>query len=84
MDPDIAVAIHVLDDVAKLNLHGKVSLTSRSQSSDKRLNEDRDAVHRAYVRGEMVQWWADHLDKMRGGEAATVVKLAQCSAGNNF
>ena len=46
-------------------------------------HQDRDAVRRAYARGDamaerrkMAQWWADHLDLIRGGEATKVIAFA--------
>lgn len=45
-------------------------------------HRDRDAVRRAYARGDamterlkMAQWWADYLDRLRTGEKAKVVLL---------
>ena len=45
-------------------------------------HQDEDAVRRAYRRGEamaervqMAQWWADHLDMLRGGVGSTVITL---------
>ena len=47
-------------------------------------HQDRDAVRRAYARGDamaerkkMAQWWADHLDLLRGGEAGKVITMAK-------
>ena len=45
-------------------------------------HQDRDAVRRAYARGDamterrkMAQWWADHLDLLRSGAGASVITL---------
>ena len=45
-------------------------------------HQDKDAVCRAYARGDamterkkMAQWWADYLDRIRDGETAMVVLL---------
>lgn len=45
-------------------------------------HQDGNAVRRAYARGDamaerknMAQWWADHLDRLRGGETGKVVAL---------
>jgi integrase len=45
-------------------------------------HQDRDAVRRAYARGDamterkkMAQWWADYLDRLRGGGDDKVVPL---------
>ena len=45
-------------------------------------HQDRDAVRRAYARGDamterrkMAQWWADHLDMLRSGTGASVITL---------
>ena len=50
-------------------------------------HQDRDAVRRAYARGDalierrkMAQWWADHLDLLRGGDATNVIPLAKAQA----
>jgi len=47
-------------------------------------HQDRDAVRRAYARGDamterrkMTQWWADHLDLLKGRKAGQVVPLAR-------
>ena len=47
-------------------------------------HQDRDAVRRAYARGDamkerrkMAQWWADNLDKLRAGEPAKVIPLTR-------
>ena len=47
-------------------------------------HQDRDAVRRAYARGDamkerykMAQWWADHLDRLRGSDTATVIPLVK-------
>ena len=47
-------------------------------------HQDRDAVRRAYARGDamverrrMAQWWADHLDMLRGEQAGNVVAMAK-------
>ena len=46
-------------------------------------HQDRDAVRRAYARGDamterrkMAQWWADHLDILRIGNIDIVISLA--------
>ena len=50
-------------------------------------HQDRDAVRRAYARGDamterkkMAQWWADHLEKLRSGETAKIITLGRRSA----
>lgn len=47
-------------------------------------HQDRDAVRRAYARGnamierqKMAQWWADHLDLLRNSETAKIIPLAR-------
>ena len=47
-------------------------------------HQDRDAVRRAYARGDamaerrkMAQWWADHLDLLRGGEAGKIITMVK-------
>jgi integrase len=47
-------------------------------------HQDRDAVRRAYARGDamverrkMAQWWADHLDLLRAGGATNVITLTK-------
>lgn len=50
-------------------------------------HQDKDAVRRAYARGDalierrkMAQWWADPLDALRSGKAADVVTLGRRAA----
>jgi integrase len=50
-------------------------------------HQDRDAVRRAYARGDamterrkMGQWWADHLDHLRGSRQANVVMMTKLIA----
>ncbi len=50
-------------------------------------HQDRDAVRRAYARGDamterqkMAQWWADHLDHLRGSSATNIVTLTKQKA----
>jgi integrase len=50
-------------------------------------HQDRDAVRRAYARGDamterkkMAQWWAEHLDKLRSGKTAEIITLGRRSA----
>jgi integrase len=52
-------------------------------------HRDRDAVRRAYARGDvlterkkMAEWWADHLDTLRSGETARIITLGRRSARN--
>lgn len=50
-------------------------------------HQDRDAVRRAYARGDamterpkMAQWWADHLDHLRGNQGSNVVAMTKTVA----
>jgi integrase len=47
-------------------------------------HQDRDAVRRAYARGDalserrkMAQWWADHIDQIRGISSGNVIALTR-------
>jgi integrase len=49
-------------------------------------HQDRDAVRRAYARGDamterrkMAQWWADHLDHLRGSHGGNIVTMVRTS-----
>ncbi len=47
-------------------------------------HQDRDAVRRAYARGDamserrkMGQWWADHLDVLKSGEGGKIIAFSK-------